>query len=98
MDFENISQIITELASENIRLYPECYPISKDRNIYNEEACFAIETLSDSYWDNRSETEVARDKKAGVNKNDYLNFCLNALNEYAEGIKEPVDTSEYQED
>jgi len=97
MSFSRIAQIVQELAFANIKLYPENYPISDNQNDYNKEASENVETLADSYWENRTEGEVEIDKKAGVTQRDYLNFCLDALNEYSDEIKESVDTSEYQE-
>jgi hypothetical protein len=75
MKRENIEQIIRDLFKQNYKLYPENYP---------DQVGEAINTAllaAEGYWDNRDETEIERDKQAGVTLYDYENWVKAELKE-----------------
>lgn len=77
MKTNNIKQIIVDLFRQNWLLYPEDYKEPKAAKI------MAIASAK-SYWDNRNEIEIERDKEAGVKFKDYRQWILDKLKELEE--------------
>jgi hypothetical protein len=86
MQKENVEQIIRELFRENLRLYPESYPLTNQGGA-TQEASESVEGVASGYWDNRDELEVQRDQKLAITRVDYLEWCMNEfLSEIASAI------------
>lgn len=73
MKRENIETIIRDLFRDDYRADPDRLTGDKAREVAIADAGL--------YWYYRDENEIARDEKAGVTKEDYINWSLAELAE-----------------
>ena len=74
MTKNDIKRIIVALFKDNYRRYPENYT-------HPSGAIFRAIEAAKSYWDNRNEQEIERDKKAHVIFAHYRKWVLEELKE-----------------
>lgn len=80
MNKENVKQIVQELFRENIRLYPESYPLNEDGTATNE-ASEAVGNWAESIYKNRVEFDIERDQTLGVTQIDYVEWAFEAFSD-----------------
>ena len=88
---KRISQIIKELATENFNLYREDYLVSL------EDAKEDVISLAEGYFENRNETEVARDEQANIELPEYIDWCAAAYCSWLSDEDEMYDIETAQE-
>lgn len=81
MKLENVQSIIRELAYDNFRMYPQCYPLNEDGTA-TDEASMAVEDLALNYFDHRQDAEIERDEELGITEVDYVEWCMAAFSGY----------------
>lgn len=89
MDYNRTKQAIEELFRDNIRLYPEMYPVTNEN-----EALAAADRVALGYWENRTDDEIASDTENEIAKDDYVNWCKRELQSWFEENK----VVEFQDD
>ncbi|GAA4306985.1 hypothetical protein [Compostibacter hankyongensis] len=79
MSKKNVKQEIQQLAIGNYKSFPDEYTES------GANTDTLTVSLAKGYWDSRSEKEVSRDERLGINLDDYTQWTKEA---FAEFIKE----------
>lgn len=74
MDYSRTKQAVEELFRDNIRLYPEMYPVN---DLIEAEA--TAKRVAEGYWDNRTDDEIESDSENGITKDDYISWCKQEL-------------------
>ena len=75
---KNVERIIKQIATENFKLYPECYPINNNRTA-TDEATENVKELAKGYFRERNDFEIERDEKAGITEEDYIEWVKEAF-------------------
>lgn len=89
MDYNRTKQAIEELFRDNIRLYPEMYPVTNEN-----EALATAERVALGYWENRTDEEIESDSENELTKDDYVAWCKQELKSWFEENK----VVEFQDD
>jgi len=84
MNANDVKQIIQGHFTDNCKAYPDDYRKSPDTMIV---------VTAHGYWDNRTLTEMKRDKKLKITKADYVQWCRERFKELNKQIEdEPLRT------